>query len=248
MARASLATADAPVFLPVGEQAISVQFGEVIDPDINARVLALADALLADPPQGVLDVVPTYRALLIRYAPAQIRGAALEHEVRARLAQLVSASGQQRQWDVPVLYGGNVGQDLETLAADKGMSAERFAARHAGADYRVYMVGFAPGFAYLGGLPPELAAPRLATPRQRVPAGAIGIGGEQASINSVAGPSGWRYIGWTPVRLFDPQRNAPFLLAAGDRVRFVPVGVQEAAALEARAQAGDPLITPGTRA
>jgi KipI family sensor histidine kinase inhibitor len=128
--------------------------------------------------------------------------------------------------------------DLDELADMKRMSAEALIALHASVEYRVYMIGFAPGFAYLGGLPEVLHTPRLAVPRQRIDASAIGIGGKQASINSVPGPSGWRFIGRTPLKLFDPARDEPFLLRAGDRVRFRPVQANEAAALDAAAADG----------
>jgi KipI family sensor histidine kinase inhibitor len=117
-------------------------------------------------------------------------------------------------------------------------------ALHAANEYRVFMIGFAPGFAYLGGLPPILHTPRLQKPRQNIPAGAIGIGGQQGSVNSVAGPSGWRFIGWTPVRVFDPTRAVPFLLQAGDRVRFAPIDDETGERLSRRAAAGEPVIEP----
>ncbi|MFD1911217.1 5-oxoprolinase subunit PxpB [Halodurantibacterium flavum] len=233
-----------PRILPLGDQALSFQIGEDIDAAANARVIALADALDAEGIAGVLDRVPTYRSLLVRYDPETIRGAQLGARLSALYAGLGPQAGGGRLWRVPVLYGGTAGLDLDALAAEKGMSADDLIALHMGAEYRVYMIGFAPGFAYLGGLPEALHAPRLATPRQQIPAGAVGIGGRQASINSVAGPSGWRFIAGTPVRLFDPRRDAPFLLQAGDRVRFERIDAGEFERLAGRAAAGDPVITP----
>lgn len=233
-----------PTLHPSGDSALCLQLGETIDAGVNARVIALGAALTADPVLGVIEVVPTYRSLLVRYDPEIIRGAALEAVLCARYAALDGAAALGRLWRVPVVYGGAVGQDLDEMAAQKGLTREALIALHSGAEYRVYMIGFAPGFAYLGGLPEVLHTPRLAKPRQLIPAGAIGIGGQQASINSVAGPSGWRYIGWTPVRVFDPNRSPPFLLEAGDRVRFVPVDPDAGAALAERAAVGDALIAP----
>lgn len=233
-----------PTLHPSGDSALCLQLGETIDAGVNARVIALGAALTADPVLGVTEVVPTYRSLLVRYDPEIIRGAALEAVLCARYAALDGAAALGRLWRVPVVYGGAVGQDLDEMAAQKGLTREALIALHSGAEYRVYMIGFAPGFAYLGGLPEVLHTPRLAKPRQLIPAGAIGIGGQQASINSVAGPSGWRYIGWTPVRVFDPNRSPPFLLEAGDRVRFVPVDPDGGAALAERAAVGDALIAP----
>lgn len=233
-----------PTILSCGEQALVFQLGESIDAGVNARLVALAAALAEDPLPGVVEVVPTYRSLLVRYDPETVRGRELGEQLRARFGGLGERPAAGRLWRVPVLYGGAVGLDLEALAEAKGLTVAEVVALHSGADYRIYMIGFAPGFAYLGGLPEVLHTPRLATPRQRVEAGAIGIGGRQASVNSVPGPSGWRYIGWTPVRLFDPTRTAPFLLRAGDLVRFVPIGAGEAEALAGRAATGDPLIRP----
>jgi len=126
----------------------------------------------------------------------------------------------------------------------KGLSRDELIAIHSGTDYRVYMIGFAPGFAYLGGQPEILHTPRLPKPRQNIARGAIGIGGQQGNINSVAGPSGWRFLGWTPVRSFDPMRADPFLFRARDRIRFYPISDAEAQALNARSAAGEMIIAP----
>lgn len=229
-----------PTFLPAGDRALVLQLGETIDAAANARLIGFAAALEAEGLAGVTEIVPTYRSVLVGYDPELMRGATLEERLRALwAAQAITAPAPEgRLWRVPCLYGGAVGQDLAALAEAKGLSPEALIALHAGAEYRVYMIGFAPGFAYLGGLPEALHMPRLATPRQLIPAGAIGIGGQQASINSVAGPSGWRYIGWTPWRSFDPAREPPVLFRAGDRIRFRPVEAPEAEAIAADLAAG----------
>ncbi|QUS37313.1 5-oxoprolinase subunit PxpB [Falsirhodobacter algicola] len=237
-----------PLFLPVGDQALSVQLSDRIDPDANARVIALAADLKADPCPGIVETVPTYRALLVRYDPTVIRGAALEEILAERLRRPAPEAAEGRLWRVPVHYGGPAALDLEALAEMKGMDPAALAALHAAPEYRVAMIGFAPGFAYLDGLDARLHAPRLPVPRQSVPAGAIGIGGQQASVNSVASPSGWRYIGATPMRLFDPDRDPAVLLTAGDRIRFEPVDFAMFLRLGARAEAGSPLITPEVEA
>lgn len=231
-------------FRPAGDGALVVELAEAIDPAVNARVIALAGAVEAAAIPGVTEIVPTYRSLLLRYEPAVIRGRALERMLAALLERLPQAEVPGRRWAVPVVYGGEAGQDLDEIARLKGMTARQVVDLHAAAEYRVFMVGFAPGFAYLGGLPEALHMPRLPVPRQYVPAGSIGIGGQQASVNSVAGPSGWRYIGWTPVRVFDPARAEPFLLRAGDRLRFVPIDAGTGAALAARVAAGEPILRP----
>ncbi len=230
-----------PRILACGDSALSVELSDTIDEGVNARVIALADSLAVDPIAGVEDVVPTYRALLVHYDPAVRRGGDLAPLLLDRLERLTAAPNGGRQFEVPVVYGGSAGVDLDDLAAMKGMTTDALIALHAGSHYRVHMIGFAPGFAYLGGLPEALHTPRLSVPRQRVEAGSIGIGGRQASVNSVAGPSGWRFIGRTPLRLFDPARPEPCLLRAGDRVRFRPVGPDEGAALERAVAKGEPI-------
>jgi len=221
-----------------GDSALVVELSDQIEESTNMRVVALADELAARPIDGVVETVPTYRSLLVVYDPELVRGRVLADLLQARLADVTAAGGPARRIVVPVVYGGPVGLDLEALADMKQMSTAALIALHASAEYRVYMIGFAPGFAYLGGLPDILHTPRLAVPRQRIEAGAIGMGGQQASINSVAGPSGWRFIGRTPLKLFDPLRSNPFLLRAGDRVRFRPVETEEADVLDAAASEG----------
>ncbi|MBY3381780.1 5-oxoprolinase subunit PxpB [Rhizobium laguerreae] len=221
-----------PRIAACGDTALVVELSDQIDEETNMRVVALAHDLAAKPIEGVVETVPTYRSLLVVYDPALVRGSLLAKLLRVRLAEVPSANGAQRRIVVPVLYGGPVGMDLDELANMKQMGADTLITLHSSAEYRVYMIGFAPGLAYLGGLPDILHTPRLAVPRQRIEASAIGIGGKQASINSVAGPSGWRFIGRTPLKLFDPARDDPFLLRAGDRVRFRPVEAAEAAALD----------------
>ncbi len=233
-----------PKVLPCGDGALVLQFGETIDPAANARIIAIAARLEAMALPGVLDIVPTYRSLLLRYDPEQIRGAQLETVLATVQADEVTNPPPARLWVVPCVYGGEVGQDLDELAQMKGLTPQQVIDLHAGAEYRIYMIGFAPGFAYLGGLPSVLHTPRLRQPRQHIPAGAIGIGGQQGNINSVAGPSGWRFLGWTPLRSFDPGRAEPFLFRAGDRIRFHPITTDEGKDLHARALAGDSILQP----
>ncbi|MBP1859989.1 5-oxoprolinase subunit PxpB [Rhizobium herbae] len=233
-----------PRIVACGDSALSVELSDRIDEVLNDRVIALAETLTTNPLRGVEEVVPTYRSLMVVYDPSIIRGAVLTRELGKRLRGLEPSDATARRFTIPVVYGGQVGLDLEELAAMKGLTPARLVELHSAAEYRVYMIGFAPGFAYLGGLPDILHTPRLEAPRQRVEAGAIGIGGKQASINSVAGPSGWRFIGRTPLRLFDPDRVEPFLLRAGDRVRFRPVGQDEAAELDGAVAAGRMIMEP----
>ncbi len=237
-----------PIVLACGDRALVLQIGETVDAGANARVIALATELEAARDGGTItgieDIVPTYRSLLVRYDPERIRGAALERALLDIAGRPARTGGAGRQWLFPCLYGGEVGQDLDELARMKGLTTDELIAIHAATDYRVYMIGFAPGFAYLGGQPEVLHTPRLPKPRQNIARGAVGIGGQQGNINSVAGPSGWRFLGWTPIRTFDPARPEPFLLRAGDHVRFRPIGPEEARDLDARAEAGEIILTP----
>nr|OAP93774.1 allophanate hydrolase [Rhizobium leguminosarum] len=227
-----------PRILACGDSALSVELSDIIDEVISQRVIALTQSLTDVPIDGVEELVPTYRSLMVAYDPEIVRGRGLAAELWHRLDSLVIGDSPSRRFDIPVVYGGTVGMDLEELAAMKELTASQLIELHSSAEYRVYMIGFAPGFAYLGGLPEILHTPRLATPRQRIEASAIGIGGKQASINSVPGPSGWRFIGRTPLRLFDPARATPFLLRAGDRVSFRPVSEEEAAVVARSVAAG----------
>ncbi|MGR6432977.1 5-oxoprolinase subunit PxpB [Rhizobium sp. PAMB 3174] len=230
--------------LPAGDQALTVELSDQVDDATNRRVIALAESLADRPVDGITETVPTYRSLLVCYDPAIVRASALADTLAERLAALNVEHTPSRLWTVPVFYGGAAGMDLEEMAQMKGITIDELISLHSGADYRVFMIGFAPGFAYLGGLPEVLHTPRLTTPRQHIVAGSIGIGGKQASINSLAGPSGWRFIGRTPLQLFDPQREEPALFRAGDTVRFEPVNEAEFERLEARVAAGETIVEP----
>ncbi|NKJ40422.1 5-oxoprolinase subunit PxpB [Rhizobium sp. SG570] len=228
-----------PRILACGDSALCVELSDIIDEAISGQVIALAQSLTDTPIDGVEELVPTYRSLMVVYDPEIIRGRNLAISLQHRLEDLAVGDSHSRHFDIPVVYGGAVGMDLEALAAMKDLTTSQLIELHSSVEYRVYMIGFAPGFAYLGGLPEILHTPRLAAPRQRIEASAIGIGGKQASINSVPGPSGWRFIGRTPLRLFEPARPKPFLLRAGDGVSFRPVSEDEAAIVARSMGAGE---------
>jgi inhibitor of KinA len=227
-----------PRYRAVGDSALLVEFAAAIAPAINQQVRALLAALDAAPPPGVRDLVPAYRTLLIRYDPTAITHAELLDQVRTLedARHLVAPPG--RTVTVPVCYGGEYGSDLAAVAAHTRLTTEDVIARHSAGRYIVYFLGFAPGFPYLGGLDASLATPRLPQPRPTVPAGAVGIGGEQTGIYSLATPGGWRIIGRTPVRLYDPAAAEPFLLRAGDKLHFRPVSPAEYAAVSEAVAAG----------
>ena len=230
-------TTGSPRFLPVGDAALSVEFGDTIDPDLNDRVVAFDQAVKAAGLQGVLETVPSYRALLVEYEPRLLSFPAL---VACLLAVGRTAGGSPtlRRWVVPVAYGDEFGEDLAEVARRRNLSPEAVIAAHASGAYRVYMIGFAPGFAYLGRLPATLELPRRETPRQRVAEGSVMIGGLQTAIAPMAIPTGWHLLGRTPLRCFDAKKPDPFLFRPGDRVRFRPIDRREFETLSAHSAAG----------
>jgi len=173
--------------------------------------------------RGVTNVHPAYASILIDFDPRTLRHADVEHAAAELFAQTVAAPlPEPRMVEIPVAYGGDYGPDLEEVAALTGHPPDEVVAIHSSAEYLVYFLGFSPGFPYRGGMPESIAAPRLETPRRRVPAGSVAIGGLQTGVYPIASPGGWRIIGRTAMRLFDPQADPPVLLRMGDHVRFVP--------------------------
>ncbi len=222
---------DEPRFLPAGDAALLVELGETIDPDINRRVHALARALLEIARPGLEEAVPSYCSLLVHYDPTVLSYAEVQSLVAAALRQCrESPSLEPRTVTIPTAYGGEFGPDIAYVASKHGLSTAEVVRLHSEATYTVYMLGFTPGFPYLGGLPAQLATPRLATPRTAVPAGSVGIAGHQTGIYPLSTPGGWQIIGRTPYTLFDPLRDPPALLQPGDRVRFVPISAADFAA------------------
>lgn len=227
-----------PRILPCGDAALTVEFGETIDPTLNARVLAL-DARISEGVTGVVETVPTYRSLLVHYDPVATDFDGLR-DVLARLAtDLPDTLPAGRLWRVPVVYGGAFGIDLAETAARHNLNPASLIEKHAAPVYRVYMIGFLPGFAYLGGLDPAIATPRRESPRLKTPHGTISIGGVQALIASIEAPSGWHLLGRTPMRNYLPGREPAFLLRPGDRVVFDPIPAERWAALDAAAASGE---------
>ncbi|MEN4920883.1 5-oxoprolinase subunit PxpB [Achromobacter spanius] len=220
----------APRIVAAGDRTLLVEFADRIDAETNARVLALSQALRGSlrKVRGLLSVVPAYRSLAVGFDPLLIGHDAVCALIgRSLQASAFAPAPAPRRWEVPVCYGGAHGMDLQALADQHRLDAAQVIARHAAPVYRVYMVGFLPGFAYLGGLDPVLHTPRRAMPRAHTPAGSINIGGQQTAIASVPGPSGWHLIGRTPWRSFDLRHADPFLFEAGDEIVFAPIDEDE---------------------
>jgi KipI family sensor histidine kinase inhibitor len=210
--------------VPAGDSALLVEFEERIDPVVNARAIALADAVQAAGLPGVRDVVPTFRSVAVYFDPVHTNGAALLACIdRHAQAPSAPAAAAREPIRIPVCYGGEAGPDLAGVAAFAGMSEDDVVIAHTSQAYRVFMLGFVPGFAYLGIVDERIAIPRLTTPRVRVPAGSVGIAGVQTGIYPADTPGGWRLIGRTPIKPFDPERADPFLMKAGDAVQFYPI-------------------------
>lgn len=216
-----------PVLRPCGDSAVSVELGEGIDLEVNRRVHALGRALAARGHPGVVALNPAYRALFVEYDPRRcsFEELALLVEQADQAPDLEAAHGAEME--IPVCYGGELGPDLEEVAAFHGLEPGRAVELHGAPVYHVYLVGFTPGFPYLGGLDPRLHTPRRATPRERVPAGSVGIADRQTGIYPIESPGGWQLIGRTPLRLFDLGREPPFLVPAGARLRFRPISREE---------------------
>ncbi len=231
--------------VPLGDRVLLAELGADALESTALRVHAVAEHLLRYPLAGVRDVVAAVCTVALHYEPLELEPfpegvtpfEALAQQVRERLGSLdLTVAPAADEFEIPVCYGGEFGEDLGALAEAHGLSSDQVIALHLAPLYRVQMLGFAPGFAYLAGLDPRIATPRRATPRTRVPAGSVAIGGELTGVYPLDLPGGWHLIGRSPLRFFDPAAERPSLLVAGDRVRFVSVTEDEYADLEQRAR------------
>jgi inhibitor of KinA len=201
-----------------------VELEDRIDAAVNARVIGIAARLVADPVSGVRDIVPTYRSVAVYFDPVRTSHDALMSRLQREAAlDVPKAMPVAAAVGVPVCYGGEFGPDLGEVASFAGITEPEVVDLHASPTYRVFMLGFTPGLAYLGLVNDRIAAPRRDSPRVRVPRGSVGIAGGQTGIYPAETPGGWQIIGRTPVKPFDPARAQPFLLRPGDSVRFYPI-------------------------
>jgi len=213
----------------MGDRCLLVEFEARVDAEINRKARSLAARLLRGPPPGVVDVVPAFCSVAVYYRPEQFGPTPspfeqLRLQVEAVLRSVVEvAEDVDRIVRVPVCYGGRHGPDLEEVALACGMTTEQVVLTHVACDHVVFMLGFSPGFPYIGGLDVRLSMPRRATPRTSIPAGTVAIARDQTAIYSFETPGGWNLIGRTPMKLFDPLADPPCRLQAGDRIRFVPM-------------------------
>lgn len=222
---------------PLGDAAIVVKFGESIDRELHQRVRALENYLEDRSLEGMIESVPAFATVTIYYDPAQRSFHDLEQELRKILAVLTDVpESDPRIVEVPVCYGGEFGPDLEFVARHNSLKIDDVVQIHSAPDYLVYLIGFAPGFPYLGGMSQRIAAPRRNSPRLQIPVGSVGIAGTQTGIYPIETPGGWQLIGRTPIELFRPQESPPTLLRAGDIVRFRPIEAEEFTSLRVASQ------------
>lgn len=233
---------------PVSETTLLVEFDNCIDNTISETVLSLKSTLEQRNLNAIQEVVPSYRSLLIHYDCLLMSLAEITLLVKNCAAQAISQTEtSDKHWNIPVYYGGEAGADIDELAALHDMTTDDVIILHQQASYRVYLVGFAPGWCYLGGLPEQLHTPRLPSPRLSVPAGCISIGGQQGMIGGLSMPSGWRLIGQTPVRSYAPERTPPFFINAGDKISFYSIKQPEFDALAKAAAKGELVATEFNR-
>ncbi|HEX6965717.1 MAG TPA: 5-oxoprolinase subunit PxpB [Gemmatimonadaceae bacterium] len=231
-------------FSALGDRAVIIQVGSSIDEATRRRVRAVCARLAAHPIPGMIEYVPAFASVAVHYDPARVPMRERAQNPYARMTELLTgalghlddeALPPPRMVEIPVCYGGELGPDLDDVAHHHGLTADEVVRVHTGGDYLVHMIGFAPGFPYLGGLSERIATPRRREPRTLVPAGSVGIGGSQTGVYPIASPGGWQLIGRTPLRLFAPERDEPALLRAGDRVRFRAISRDEFLTWDVRA-------------
>lgn len=214
--------------LTAGDSALLIEFEQKIAPEINAQITAFVHLLKEQHIEGVTDLIPAFASLLINYDPRVIG----YKDLKARIEELLKIevneeASEARVFEIPVCYGGEYGPDIANIAENAGLSEQEVIDIHCSKDYLIYMLGFLPGFVYLGGLDERIHTPRLANPRISIPAGSVGIAASQTGIYPLNSPGGWQLLGMTPVKTYDPERETPILVEAGDYIRFVPVTEEE---------------------
>lgn len=217
-----------PVFKQSGDHALTVYFENEISPEINAQVCSLYDSLQKKEIKGVTELLPTFNALTVFYDPFKISSKSLEKKLTKRLGSSTEDKQKaKRVFIIPVCYDEEFALDIDNVCRHNSLTRDEVVRIHSSQDYLIYMLGFLPGFAYLGGLDERLHTPRLKSPRTEIPAGSVGIGGNQTGMYPLASPGGWQIIGKTPLKLFDAQRENPIFYNAGDYIRFKPISKEE---------------------
>ena len=222
-----------------GDSSVLIVFGDAISTEINQRITATVKLIKEQRIEGIVDMIPAFASLLINYNPLVISYSALRRRLERILRmEIRGEAAAKRVYEIPVCYGGEFGPDLDQIAAHAGLTPQEVVDIHSSRDYLIYMLGFLPGFCYLGGLDERIHTPRLSSPRLRIPSGSVGIGGSQTGIYPMDSPGGWQLMGMTPVKTYDPQRETPILVQAGDYIRFRPVDRAEYDAIAAQVAHG----------
>lgn len=212
-------------FLKAGDSALIIELGNEIAPEISLELKKITEFIDSQKLKGIRDILPTYRSAIVYYDPMLISHDEIVELIERNRMKFRVENGNivKEIIEIPVLYGGEEGPDLPNIAEHNGITEEEVVAIHTSGEYLIYMLGFTPGFPYLGGMSKKIATPRLKTPRTKIPAGSVGIAGEQTGIYPLESPGGWQLLGRTPLELFNPQREKPFLLDAGKYIKFVQV-------------------------
>lgn len=214
-------------FHPLGDSAILLKFDQKIDPDINQKVVSVVNSLTSNPIKGVTGWIPAYCSLMVSYDPMVIHYDQLESQLEEMSSAPSGPAKAPREFNIPVCYGGEFGVDLEEVSKETSLSIKEIIDIHTSTQFRVYMLGFIPGFVYMGSIPPELNCSRKTTPRLKVPSRSVGLAGQQTGIYPTEAPGGWQIIGRTPVNIIDLSQTNPFLFEAGDSIRFNSIDQDE---------------------
>ena len=230
-------------FIPAGDKSVVMEFGNSIKPEINAKIRNMVMAIDKSRITGISEIVPTYRSILIIYNPLLIE----YYDLIESLKEIANNLGEEtnseaRIVELPTVYGGEYGPDIEFVAEHNNITVDEVIKIHSSTDYLLYMLGFTPGFGYLGGMSKDIETPRLQVPRTKIPAGSTGIAGSQTGIYPIDSPGGWQLIGRTPVKLYNPLGTPPILLNAGDYVRFVPISEEEYLSIQEQIKEGKYIV------
>lgn len=227
-------------YLTAGDKAIVLEFGNEISRELNLLVRKMYYCISKENIEGIEEVVPAYRSLIIYYNPQKVKYADIVQQLKELEKSVTEITLPTAHiTEIPVLYGGEYGPDLEFVAQFNKLSAKKVIKIHTEKEYFIYMLGFSPGFPYLGGMSDKIATPRLEKPRLKVSEGSVGIAGKQTGIYPIESPGGWQIIGRTPVKLFDPQKEPPFLLKSGDYIKFYPIDQEQFKEIEKKVNQGN---------